>query len=58
MSHLWLLAVAVLTILVGAASDAFAGGAPPPLSVPEPSTLAVLAAGLGIAAVFKFRKRK
>jgi PEP-CTERM motif len=58
MSRLGLLAVAVLTIQVGAVSDAYAGAVPPPISVPEPSTLAVLAAGLGVAAVFKFRKRK
>ena len=54
MSRLGVLAVAVLTILVGTASEAFAAL----VRVPEPSTLAVLAAGLGVAAVFKFRKRK
>ena len=58
MSHLALLAVAALTILIGVVSDAYAGLVPPPVKLPEPSTLAVLAAGLGIAALFKFRKRK
>jgi hypothetical protein len=52
MSHL---AVAVLAILVGTAGDAFAV---PTTTVPEPSSLAVLAAGAGILAIFKFRKRK
>ena len=56
MSHL---VAAVLTILVSTVSDAFAGGPNTvPFSVPEPSTLAVLAAGAGILAILKFRKRK
>ena len=46
-------AVAVLAILVGTASNAFAA-----MVVPEPSSLAVLAAGVGIFAIFKSRKRK
>ena len=49
------LAVAVLAILVSTASNAFAA---PSLSVPEPSSLAIMAAGVGIAAILKRRKRK
>jgi PEP-CTERM motif-containing protein len=42
-------------LLIAAPSSAFAG---PSISVPEPSSLALLAAGLGGAAIIKFRKRK
>lgn len=31
---------------------------PPPAAVPEPGTLAILATGLGILALARFRKRK
>lgn len=56
MTNARLLALAVVTLLVGASDIAFAG-APPP-HVPEPSTLAVLAVGVGAAALVKFRRRK
>ena len=55
-NHLRVLAVATLTILIGAASKAFAGTSA--ISLPEPSTLAVLAAGVGAVAILKFWKRK
>ena len=42
-------------LLIAAPTAAFAG---PSVTVPEPSSLALLAAGLAGAAVVKFRKRK
>jgi hypothetical protein len=42
-------------LLIAAPNAAFAG---PSIAVPEPSSLALLVAGLGGAAVIKFRKRK
>ena len=56
MRHLAFLALTALTILIGATGDAFAGAVP--ISLPEPSTLAVLAAGLGAAAIVKFWRSK
>jgi len=38
---------------------AFAGApAIPPMSVPEPSALALMAAGLGVAALLRYKNRK
>ena len=51
MRTLVLAAVAVLT-----ASQAWAGSVTPP--VPEPATLALLALGIGGAALIRFRRRK
>ena len=51
MNYFWCLAVGASIILIGAVSDAYAGG---PITVPEPSTLAVLAAGIGAVAILKF----
>ena len=56
MDYLAFLAFTVLTIIVGATSDAFAAIAP--ISLPEPSSLAVLAVGVGAAAIFKAWKRR
>ena len=42
-------------LLTAVPSAAFAGG---PVAVPEPSSVILLAAGLGGAAILKFRKRK
>jgi hypothetical protein len=42
-------------LLIAAPSAALAAA---PASVPEPSTLAILAAGLAGAALIKFKKRK
>jgi hypothetical protein len=53
-------AVSVLAILVGSASHAFAAVDEylNIVTVPEPSSLAVLTAGAGILAAFKLWKRK
>jgi hypothetical protein len=56
MNYFRCLAVGASIILIGAVSDAYAGV--PPIPVPEPSTLAVLAAGIGAAAILKFWKAK
>lgn len=45
----------VAALLIAAPTHAFAG---PSIAVPEPSSLALLAAGLGSAAIIKFKKRK
>jgi hypothetical protein len=50
------MAGAALMLVLGAPGIAFAGAVP--IHVPEPSTLAVLAVGIGAAALVKFRKRK
>jgi hypothetical protein len=47
--------LSLVAVLIAAPNIAFAGE---PTAVPEPSTLALLAAGLAGAAVIKFRKRK
>jgi len=49
------LAPLALTILVFAPGVAYAGVAP--IELPEPSSLAVLAVGLGVSVFIKFRKR-
>ena len=46
--------LAALTVLVASSSNALAGGAP----VPEPSTLAILAVGVGALAGVKYFTRK
>lgn len=46
----------IAALLVAAPGAAFAGVNPVP--VPEPSSLLLLAAGVGGAAIIKFRKRK
>lgn len=43
------------TLLIALPGAAFAGE---PVAVPEPSSLILLAAGVGGAAIVKFRKRK
>ena len=54
------LVIAVLTILVGTASNALAAvdAYLNIITVPEPSSLAVMAVGVGIAAFLRSRKRK
>ena len=56
MNYLGRITLAALTMLIGVTSDAFAGT--PPVSLPEPSTIAVLAAGLGAVAILKFWRSK
>jgi len=56
MNYFWCLAVGAAIILIGAVSDAYAGVSP--ISVPEPSTLAVLGMGLGAVAIVKLFKRR
>ena len=57
MSHRGFYALAALTTWIGAANNAIAAGIAP-LSLPEPSSLAVLAAGVGAVAIVKFWKSK
>jgi PEP-CTERM motif-containing protein len=52
----WKSASLMTTLLMAAPSAAFAG--PTAVPVPEPSSLAILAAGMVGAALVKFRKRK
>ena len=53
MAYVLLIAV---TVLMGLSGSAFAGTAPTP--VPEPTTLALLAAGFGGVAAVKYFRRK
>jgi hypothetical protein len=53
MAYVLLIAV---TVLMGLSGNAFAGTAPTP--VPEPTTLALLAAGFGGVAAVKYFRRK
>jgi PEP-CTERM motif len=55
MRHLIGLSISALGILLGTSTDALAGVA---IHVPEPSTLALLGAGLGAAAILKFWRAK
>jgi PEP-CTERM motif len=54
MSYIAMLSVLALGILVGSAGAAVAGL----IAVPEPSTLALLGAGLGAAAILRFWKAR
>lgn len=54
MTPIALIPLAVLTVLIASSSNALAGGAP----VPEPSTLAILAVGVGALASVKYFTRK
>jgi PEP-CTERM motif len=51
MRNLVVLSISAFGILLGTSTDALAGLA---IHVPEPSTLALLGAGLGAAAIVKF----
>ncbi len=45
-----------MTVLIGLSGSAFAGA--PPVRVPEPATLALLAAGFGGVGVVRYFRRK
>ena len=55
MSSMLSVALAASMMLIGLGGTAFAGV---PAPVPEPTTLAILAVGLGGAAVVKYLRRK
>ena len=58
MRHIATLSALALAIFIKSTGDVFAGPGVPTINLPEPSTLAVLAAGIGALAILKFRRRK
>ena len=58
MRHIAILSALALAIFTESTGNVLAGPGVPPINLPEPSTLAVLAAGIGALAILKFQRRK
>ena len=58
MRHFAIVSALAIGTLIGSTGDVVAGASIVAINVPEPSTLAALAAGLGAMAIIKFRRRK